>query len=74
MLTNCRLRNLFLRADAFPIIIRGMRFFVAMGVFAVFSVAIAAGIVLMVKGSPWLLLVSLAVFGLLFARIGCTEH
>jgi len=74
MLTNCRLRNPFLRAKAFHIIVPGMRFFAAMGIFVAFSVAIAAGIVLMVKGSPWLLLVSLAFFGLLFARIGCTEH
>jgi len=51
-----------------------MKVFAAMGILAAFAVAIAAGIVLTVKGSAWLLLVSLGLFTLLFWRIGCTEH
>ena len=51
-----------------------MKFFVAMAILAGFAAAIAAGIVLAVQGKPWLLVVALGVFAVLFARIGCTEH
>jgi hypothetical protein len=50
-----------------------MKFFVAVGVMAAFAAAMAAGIVLAVQGSPWLLVASVGLFGLLFWRIGCTE-
>jgi len=74
MMVKVRARNPFLRGTGFRTIVSGMRFFAAMGIFAGFAVAMAAGIVLTVQGNPWLLAVSLGVFTLLFARIGCKEH
>ena len=53
--------------------IRPMRFFAAMGDQAFFAAEIAAGIVLTVKGSPWLLVASLGLFTFLFIRIGCAD-
>ena len=50
-----------------------MKVFLAMGVMAAFAAAMAAGIVLAVQGSGWLLLASVGLFVLMFWRIGCTE-
>jgi hypothetical protein len=74
MVVKLRARNPFLRGRDFRTIVPGMRFFAAMGIMAGFAVAMAAGLVLTVQGNPWLLIVSLGVFGLLFARIGCMQH
>lgn len=50
-----------------------MKFFVAVGILIAFAIAMAAGIVKAVGGDPWLLLASVGLFGLLFARVGCTD-
>ena len=51
-----------------------MKFFAAMGVLLGFAALMAAGMVFTVQGNPWVLLISLGAFVLLFSRIGCTEH
>ena len=42
-----------------------------MGVMAVFAAVMATGIVLAVKGNPWLLIASFGAFFFLFAKVGC---
>jgi len=51
-----------------------MKFFAAIGAFALFTFFISWGIVEMLKGSPWLLLASLAVFFGTFIKFGCLSH
>lgn len=53
--------------------VRTMQVVLAMGVLAVLGLSIAAGIVLAVKGSAWLLILSSLVYLILFARVGCKE-
>ena len=48
-----------------------MKFLAAMGVMAVFAAVMATGIVLAVKGNPWLLIASFGGFFFLFAKVGC---
>ncbi|MCI0747427.1 MAG: hypothetical protein L0Y58_18640 [Verrucomicrobia subdivision 3 bacterium] len=43
-------------------------------VWLIMAAAIAAGIVMAVKGSVWLLILSLLAFILLVAKIGCLSH
>ncbi|MGA2245899.1 MAG: hypothetical protein ABSH48_12935 [Verrucomicrobiota bacterium] len=51
-----------------------MKFFAAIGVFALFAFFIGWGIVELLKGSPWLLLASLAVFLGSFVKFGCLSR
>jgi uncharacterized membrane protein YccC len=51
-----------------------MRFAAAISVFALFAFFISWGIIELLKGSPWLLLASLAVFGGTFVKFGCWSH
>jgi hypothetical protein len=51
-----------------------MKFIAAISVFALFAFFISWGIVALLKGSPWLLLVSLAVFVGTFVKFGCLSH
>ncbi len=51
-----------------------MKFLMAILVWLIMAAAIAAGIVMAVKGSVWLLILSLLAFILLVAKIGCLSH
>jgi hypothetical protein len=51
-----------------------MKFAAAIGVFFLFAFFISWGIIELLKGSPWLLLASLAVFAGTFAKFGCLSH
>ncbi len=52
-----------------------MKFVLALVVYLAFAAAIGAGLILAVQGrSVWLLLISLLVFGITFARYGCRAH
>lgn len=51
-----------------------MKFLLALLVWLIMGVVIGAGILMAVKGSVWLLLVSLLAFVVLVARIGCLSH
>lgn len=48
-----------------------MKFLLAMLVWLIMGAFIAAGIVMAVKGSVWLLLLSVAAFIVMVAKIGC---
>jgi len=54
--------------------IRRMNFLAAIGVLALFAGTMATGVVLAVKGSPWLLLASFGAFLFLFGKLGCLRH
>jgi hypothetical protein len=71
MLANPKTRNPFLRGAAIHSMVPAMKLLAAMGVLIGFASVLAAGMVLAVQGSPWLFVVSLGIFMLLFARIGC---
>ena len=51
-----------------------MKLLLAVVAWVVIALAIGIGMVLAVKGSPWLLLLSMLGFILAFARYGCIEH
>ena len=51
-----------------------MKFLLAMLVWLIMGAVIATGILMAVKGSIWLLLLSLLGFVLLVAKIGCLSH
>ena len=51
-----------------------MKLLLAVGVFLGIGVLTSLGIVLAVKGSPWLLLASALAYGVAFVRIGCASH
>jgi hypothetical protein len=51
-----------------------MKFLLAMLVWLIMGVLIGAGILMAVKGSIWLLVLSLLGFVVLVARIGCLSH
>jgi hypothetical protein len=51
-----------------------MKFFLALGFLAVLAAIMAAGVVKLIDGKPLLLLATLAIYSLLFYRVGCTEH
>ena len=51
-----------------------MKFLAAILVFALFTFFIGWGIVEVLKGNPWLLVASLAVFVGTFAKYGCLSH
>jgi hypothetical protein len=51
-----------------------MKFALAILVFVLFAFFISWGILLLLHGSPWLLIAALAVFILTFAKYGCLSH
>lgn len=51
-----------------------MKFLLAILVWVIMGVVIGAGILLAMKGTLWLLLVSLLAFILMVAKIGCLSH
>jgi hypothetical protein len=51
-----------------------MGFFAAIVVWLIMAAVLAAGIVMAVKGSVWLLIVGFVLFVLGFAKIGCLSH
>jgi len=51
-----------------------MKFLISLLVWGLIALAIGTGMVLCVKGSPWLLLLSLAAFVAGFIRFGCIQH
>ena len=51
-----------------------MKLLLAIGVLVGTGVWISLGIVLAVKGSPWLLLAGALAYGVAFVRIGCVGH
>ena len=51
-----------------------MKFAGAILVFALFAFFISWGIIEVLKGSPWLLIVSLAAFMGTFVKYGCQSH
>ena len=51
-----------------------MKFALAILVFLLFTFFIGWGIVLLMHGSPWLLLAATALFIGLFAKYGCLSH
>ena len=51
-----------------------MKLLLAIGVLVGMGGVISLGMVLAVKGSPWLLLASMLGYGVAFARLGCAAH
>jgi hypothetical protein len=51
-----------------------MNFFLAILVFLLFTLAIGAGIVLMLAGKPLLFIAAMLVFVGTFAKYGCLSH
>jgi hypothetical protein len=51
-----------------------MKFALAILTFLVFTFFISWGIILMMHGSPWLLLASVGVFLGTFIKFGCLSH
>jgi hypothetical protein len=51
-----------------------MKFAAAISVFVLFAFFISWGVIELLKGSPWLLLASLAVFFGTFVKFGCLAH
>ena len=48
-----------------------MRFLLALLVYVLMAVILGWGILLAVKGEPWLLLAGLVGYGVAFAKLGC---
>ena len=49
-----------------------MKFFLAIVAYLIISVFLGAGMLLMmIKGSPWLLIIGFVVYAVAFAKIGC---
>ena len=48
-----------------------MRFFMAIVVYLLIGLVLGWGILLTVKGNPWLLIVSFLTYAVAFAKIGC---
>jgi hypothetical protein len=48
-----------------------MKFFLAVVVYLLISVILGWGILLAVKGNPWLLIVSFLAYAVAFGKIGC---
>ena len=48
-----------------------MKFFLAILAYLVISVFLGWGMLLAIKGSPWLLIIGFLVYAVAFAKIGC---
>jgi F0F1-type ATP synthase assembly protein I len=51
-----------------------MRFFTAIVVYLLIGLVLGWGILLTVKGNPWLLIVSFLAYVVAFAKIGCLPN
>jgi hypothetical protein len=51
-----------------------MKFFLSILVYLLIGAVLGWGILLMVAGKPWLLIVAFLVYVLAFAKIGCISH
>ena len=51
-----------------------MKFIAAISVFALFAFFIGWGIILLLRGQPWLLIAALGVFLGTFIKYGCLTH
>jgi hypothetical protein len=51
-----------------------MKLFLAVFVYLLIGAVLGWGILLMIAGKPWLLIVAFVVYALAFARIGCISH
>ena len=54
--------------------IRPMKLVLAFAVWLIMAAFIGAGLLLAVKGSPWLLLISMVGFIVAVGKIGCASH
>lgn len=52
----------------------GMNFILAALAYIIMGLVLAAGILLMVKGSPWLLILGFLGYVALFSKYGCLHH
>jgi hypothetical protein len=51
-----------------------MKFALAILVYLLMAAVIGAGILLLVAGKPWLLIISLIAFVVAFGKLGCATH
>lgn len=56
------------------IIITIMKFGLAILVYAIIALVLGVGILMLIQGKPWLLIIGSVGFLLAFARIGCKSH
>jgi len=51
-----------------------MKLALAVLVYSLMALVLGGGIVLLVAGEPWLLIIALAAFVVAFGKIGCLSH
>jgi membrane protein implicated in regulation of membrane protease activity len=51
-----------------------MKLFYACLIYVLMGAILAAGVILTVKGSPWLLIISFLAYVVIFAKVGCLHH
>ncbi len=51
-----------------------MKFYMSLVVYLLIGLVLGWGILLMTKGSPWLLVVAALTYVISFAKIGCKTH
>lgn len=51
-----------------------MKFFLSLVVYLLIGLVLGWGILLLIKGTPWLLIVSFTAYIVAFAKIGCETH
>ena len=51
-----------------------MKLALAILVYGLICLVLSAGILLLLAGKPWLLILSLVAFVVAFGKIGCTSH
>lgn len=51
-----------------------MKFFMAIVVYLLIGAVLGWGILLLIKGSPWLLIAAFLAYVIAFAKIGCISH
>ena len=51
-----------------------MKLFYACLVYVLMGAVLAAGIIMAVKGSPWLLIISFLAYLIIFSKVGCLHH
>ena len=56
------------------ITIRAMKFALAIFTYLMMALILAGGILLLVAGKPWLLIIGVVAFVVAFGRLGCMTH
>jgi hypothetical protein len=51
-----------------------MKFALAILVYLLMGLVLGGGILMLVNGKPWLLIIGLPVFVIAFGRLGCKSH